>query len=585
MAFVVLLAAQPALAAGVGAGHGAATATQLSPSAADPADAPGVDTGPESTAEPDTGPVQASAGESATGTQRQTSGAAPPDPDSDVLGWENGYWYNESIDATQSDGLNDSEMDAVVGRAMARVEQIRRIEFERTPPVKVVSRSEFRRNTKQRFQQSNVSQANRLHQNVKFEALFLVGEETDYLAVNQQNTAAGVLGFYVSGNGSNLPGVTGGDIVIVSNNESTPKIDEITLSQELFHALQDQQLNTTGAYNVTTEEDRHAVLGVIEGDGNYVDYLYEQRCNAEWDCLRPSKGEGGGAGDRHIGLVLYQLIPYSEGPPFVQGIHDRGGWEAVNRLYADPPASTEQLIHPGAYNEDPPQTVRVEDTSSGDWRVLELSHGVNYASFGEGGAFVMLWYPSYQTRSDQVIPLDIFGASPPGLYDYDHPYSAGWDGDRLVPYVTNDSASTNETAYVWKLAWDTPGDAREFAEGYRKLLAFHGADRVGKNTYVVPEGRTEKYGGEFGDAFHVIVENDTVTVVNAPTRDDLQSVHDGVSIQPVPEDSTPVSVSSGSGDSGSGGSTDPSGIVEPGFGVAVAVLALLASAFVIRSRR
>ena len=36
-----------------------------------------------------------------------------------------------------------------------------------------------------------------------------------------------------------------------------------------------------------------------------------------------------------------------------------------------------------------------------------------------------------------------------GPYNYSHPVTAGWAGDKLVPYVTDDSAETGETAYVW----------------------------------------------------------------------------------------------------------------------------------------
>ncbi|MFC7190435.1 hypothetical protein ACFQL7_11610 [Halocatena marina] len=55
--------------------------------------------------------------------------SAPPDPNTDTLGWESGYWYNESITVDQSDGLSESELDAFLARSMARVEHIRRLEF------------------------------------------------------------------------------------------------------------------------------------------------------------------------------------------------------------------------------------------------------------------------------------------------------------------------------------------------------------------------------------------------------------------------------------------------------------------------
>lgn len=40
------------------------------------------------------------------------NGSQTPDPDEDVLGWENGCWYNASIDVNRTDGLNRTERDA-----------------------------------------------------------------------------------------------------------------------------------------------------------------------------------------------------------------------------------------------------------------------------------------------------------------------------------------------------------------------------------------------------------------------------------------------------------------------------------------
>ncbi|MEF8774053.1 MAG: Hvo_1808 family surface protein, partial [Halobacteriales archaeon] len=166
---------------------------------------------------------------------------APPDPDEDVIGWEDGYWHNESIDVDRSDGLNDSELHAVVSRAMARVESVRQLEFEQRVPVEVISREEFAESNRNR---SDPSAANRLHQNAKFEATFLVGEGTDAISVQQSSSSASVLGYYSP---------TEERIVIVSENTTAPKMNEITLSQELFHALQDQHFNLS-AYNQTTRE-------------------------------------------------------------------------------------------------------------------------------------------------------------------------------------------------------------------------------------------------------------------------------------------------------------------------------------------
>jgi hypothetical protein len=453
----------------------------------------------------------------ALGAPTADANRGPPDPDSDVLGWEDGYWYNESVDADAADGLDDEELEAVVSRGMARVERIRNLEFKKRVPVDIMTRPEFREQTSEQY--ANVSTADRLHQNVKFEALFMVGEETDAISVLEGNTAGGVLGYYDPGEDR---------IVVVSEDTESPDLDEITLAQELFHALQDQHFEME--YNRSTEEQNNAALGIIEGDGNYVDYLYEQRCDADWDCLLPDGGRGG-AGYDNVGVAVLGLAPYSEGPPFVAGIRERGGWEAVDQVYENPPASTEQLIHPEKYGEDPPTTVRVDDRSDGEWNVLDVESGVDHAAFGEAGLFTMLWYPSYAARSDVVVELNIFDDPAPGLYDYAHRYTAGWDGDRLLPYVRTDSATTNETGYVWKTAWDSPADAEEFAAGYRELLAYHRAEQVGANTYVVPTAEQRDFGGEFGDAIHLDVSGSTVTIVNAPTVEALSGVRSDVTVE------------------------------------------------------
>jgi hypothetical protein len=285
--------------------------------------------------------------------------------------------------------------------------------------------------------------------------------------------------------------------------------------------------------NQSTEELHNARDGIVEGDGNYVDHLYQQRCESEWDCLLPQAQGGAGGGDRHIGIALTRLQPYSDGPVFVQQLREEGGWNAVNAAYDDPPASTEQTIHPEKYGEDEPTGVTVRDTSTDEWTTPDMGNGsVDYASFGEAGMYTMLWYPSYaetrETGAPTSVIIPVNHALMPAqnqetldLYNYSHRYTAGWDGDKLVPYVTNTSGEDGQTAYVWKSVWDSPDDAEEFAEGYRQLLEHHDARSVEEDVWRIPEGENG-----FSDAFRVTVEDDRVTIVNAPTADVLGDVHD-----------------------------------------------------------
>ena len=540
------------------------------------------------------------------------NGTAHDDPDEDRLGWENGCWYNESIDVDRSDGLNDTELDAVVGRAMARVERIRELEFNETVPVEVISREEFRET-----REFNSTTNNTLHQNVKWEAMLMVGEDTDAVSVQESNTGATVGGYYSPREER---------IVIVSENTTSPKMDEVTLSQELFHALQDQRFNIS-SFDQYTQELHNARDGIIEGDGNFVDRLYGQRCDAEWDCLLPQSTQGGGgsADSIHFGMYFVTFQPYSDGPNFVGQIYREGGWEAVNAVYENPPASTEQTIHPEKYGEDEPTNVTVADRSNEEWSVPQLENGtVDYAEFGEAGLATMLFYPTYESSGQASPVVDVrsfFNYTENGEISADDPfnytteYTDGWDGDTLYPYVTEDSAETNETGYVWKTAWDSESDAADFVEGYTMLLEYRGAQPVDghANTYRIPDG-------EYADAFYVNHTGSTVTLVNAPTVEELSEVRAGAA----PEDSggeaeTPTDTAAATdeptdqpttepgdeetatddgatetplpadGDAGDGDSTDDrmettASASGPGFGVTAALVALALAGLALRRR-
>jgi hypothetical protein len=356
---------------------------------------------------------------------------------------------------------------------------------------------------------------------VKFEALFFIGEGESAISQQEENRALGVLGYYAPGEHN---------ITIVSDSGPPLQMDEVTLAQELFHAVQEEHFSVSNRTS-STEEERNANLGIIEGDGNYVDYLYEQRY-AE-DLVMPSTtgGSGGSGGDRHIGLFALRYQPYSDGPPFVQSIREDEGWAGVNDVYDNPPASSEQTIHPDQYLVDDPVNVTIDDRSSEQWSVPDQGEGhIDYAEFGEAGLYAMLWYPSYEatseggTATDVVIPYRHFfqTAGQVDAYNYSHPATTGWEGDRLLPYVREDSAETNETGYVWRIEWETASDASEFRDAYAELLTHHGGMTVDgvEQVYRIQEG-------PFADAFSVRQQGTTVTIVNAPTVEELSEVSAG----------------------------------------------------------
>ncbi|KPN32219.1 hypothetical protein SY89_02983 [Halolamina pelagica] len=208
--------------------------------------------------------------------------SAPPDPETDRLGWEDGYWHNESIAVDQSDGLTQEELNATIARAKARVELIRGVEFDMDVPVEIVPRSEFANSSGN----ASYSESFRTFDNVKFEALFLIGEETDSLETQQANRGASIAGYYSPSEDA---------IVLVTDNESSLQVDEFTLGHELVHAMQDQEFDLAN-FTSQTRDGANANSGLIEGDANFVQYRYEERCGegGAWNgtCLRPDGGGG-----------------------------------------------------------------------------------------------------------------------------------------------------------------------------------------------------------------------------------------------------------------------------------------------------
>jgi hypothetical protein len=399
----------------------------------------------------------------------------PADPERDVLGWEDGYWANETIDVDQSDGLDRAERRALVGRTMARVEVLRGLEFRERVPVEVVTRESFR------SREGEASEGPRWRE-LLWEALFAVGEDRRVGDALDDVYGGAVLGYY-SGSEDR--------IVLVADGER-PVADRSTLAHELTHALQDQRLGGLGGGPPL--DGRLAASGLVEGDAVTVEARYAARCGGAWDCVpRPNRTSVGRIDERNRGLYRTVVQPYVSGPPFVGALRERGGWAAVNDAHGAYPESTEQTVHPETYPDDGPSEVNVTDRSAASWerldRTVTLGEAALYVALGEAG---------------------VVETSP---YDYDANATDGWEGDSLVGYRSGDA-----DGYVFRSRWERAADAREFAVAYRDLLNATGASRVGPGVYRVSDG-------PFADAFRVDRDGRTVTVVNAPTVRDLDAVH------------------------------------------------------------
>jgi hypothetical protein len=431
---------------------------------------------------------------------------APADPAEDVLGWEAGYWHNESLDVGEDPSR--AELRAVTRRAMARLEVLRQREFETDVGVDVVDRSTLRdsgtigANASNGTELSNGSDWN----NQVWEALFIVGEDRDIGELIGSTTEGAIGGFYSH---------RGGNVSIVTDGERT--VDVRTIVHELVHALQDQRYNlSSDRFEPDVQDEQLAVRGLYEGEANYLQQRYLDRCGREWSCLRRGGGGDGGSGDppENWGVFLLLFQPYSDGPPYVADVVQRRGWDGVDALFEDPPATSETVIHRKAR---PTAPIAFEDRSSEDWRLFPEQGIEGYDVAGEASIFGTFWYQSHGALGEglDVIDADAFQRPDAGrydTYDYTSTPSEGWGNDRIYPYRNGD-----ERGYVWLTAWDTPSDAREFHEAYLSVLEGNGAERVRDGVWRIPEGR-------FADAFRVTRRGANVTIVNAPTVDQLGAV-------------------------------------------------------------
>ncbi len=222
---------------------------------------------------------------------------------------------------------------------------------------------------------------------------------------------------------------------------------------ELTHALQDQyfDIGRMQKEDLKLHNDDRVLAhqAVFEGDAMAVmlDYLLEpggktfsqlpnlvmvmrsqfSNMDAQYEVFREAP----------IFLKEELLFPYGYGAAFLQKIRASQPWEAVNKIYADLPASTEQIIHPEKYftNRDEPQSVRVQDPTP----QLGPAWKVAYTNvMGEFALDVML---------KQQIPEDKARKA-----------AAGWGGDQIL--LVTDQAG--ESAVFFSSTWDSPQDADEF---------------------------------------------------------------------------------------------------------------------------
>lgn len=222
---------------------------------------------------------------------------------------------------------------------------------------------------------------------------------------------------------------------------------DATLAHELVHALQDQRWNlqSRSKYRPGDGDRSEAVSSLAEGDATSAmfDVILSRAApgagktamdlpdDVFMEQIRAGMSQGPGANAPHI-MRSSLAAPYVYGTLFVHALRRRGGWDAVNRAWDDPPATTEQILHVDKWlaHEAPMKIAAPAFASLGSgWRVADED------SEGELGARVAFeeW-------------MDVERAAEA---------SAGWGGDRGV-LATNGDAH----AFAWRMRYE-PGKTKD----------------------------------------------------------------------------------------------------------------------------
>jgi len=228
-------------------------------------------------------------------------------------------------------------------------------------------------------------------------------------------------------------------------------MQQIAQVHELVHALQDQHfdLNALPLEETHNSDRSSAAMALVEGDATLatLEYAAEHAQLSLTDSLRVAlfAAEPGPTAP-----YLFQRelkFVYFDGLRLAQGLYKKGGWEALNAAFADPPASTEQVLHyKDKYIEarDEPTPVEIPDCCA----VL----GTGWALVADdvlGELYTQVLFRQHLSFARAAKP------------------SRGWDGDRLHLYRERDGT---DTVLVWRSVWDTDKDAAEFGDAYRKVL-------------------------------------------------------------------------------------------------------------------
>ena len=338
------------------------------------------------------------------------------------------------------DATAPAEVAAVFAEIEADMEELRGLPPAGIGPPEVISREQLNVELRELFD-SDYPPEERRADNITLRAMGLLGPDEDVAEIQLGLLGDQVLGFYDDREKR----------MVVVSDAGVDANAKFTYSHEYTHALQ------YAAFPLTDYEDE------VEGNDD-ADLALTALVEGDATLAMTAWAIGGGLSPDEIIDIQQTPLPDTTGVPdwMVQTLEfpyaagfawmlELAGdpfapdFAAVDEAFADPPESTEQVLHFDKWlDREPPVEVEVIDVA---------------AELGEG------WEQVESTPIGEAFigfTLDHFDISPTISSDA----AAGWGGDRLVVASGPDDAF----ALVWVLAWDTAADADAFSAAYASVI-------------------------------------------------------------------------------------------------------------------
>jgi hypothetical protein len=147
-------------------------------------------------------------------------------------------------------------------------------------------------------------------------------------------------------------------LFLLSESGGVGALQRLTYSHEYTHAMQDQQFDLSKMdIDAPGQSDRSlARTSLVEGDASLAMMQWAQAHMSIPDLLAVSLSDDSSAEAAQLEAapaILREdlMFPYTDGLNFVKSVYATGGWAAVDKIWADPPDSTSQILHPELYKQ------------------------------------------------------------------------------------------------------------------------------------------------------------------------------------------------------------------------------------------